>query len=197
MIQSEVLEIWFGDLNNLVPLEERRKRWFNRDDEFDAFLKERFQTLIESGYENARKQFDDSPLGGLAQIILFDQFSRNIFRGSPKAFENDLKNVEFVHSFIAARRDQSLTPHQSAFSYMPLMHSEALENQEKCLSLFESLKERAPEEVKSSIDGFIKAAHYHMDPIKRFGRFPYRNKVLGRESTEEEIAFLKTKDSWP
>ncbi len=197
MIQNEVLEIWFGDTESLIPPEAHRKRWFAKNRDFDNFLTERFKVLIERGYNEAAREFDESPLGGLAQIILFDQFSRNIFRGSPQAFANDSQNLQFAQSYIEQKKDSQLSPHQAAFCYMPLMHSENLQHQEKCIALFEALIEGASEELKGHLSGFLKAAHYHKEPIERFGRFPYRNEVLGRESTPDEIEFLKSQDSWP
>lgn len=173
-----VLRFWFEEL---AP----EQHW-TRDSAVDAVIAERFGTL---NWEAARGDCDGwqgSSDGALALVITLDQFSRNLFRDSPDAWANDPKALAVATAAIDAGFDQQQPEMRRLFFYLPFEHSEVLADQERCMALFSGLD--LPE-------SHIAAVHRHHEIIERFGRFPHRNAVLGRESTAEEIAFLKEPNS--
>lgn len=188
----EILEFWFGpDADQ--PLE-RAEKWFQPDDEFDREIRERFEDDVERAAAGEYDSWRQTPRGSLAYIILLDQFTRNIYRDSPKAFAHDSRTVEATLEGIERDFDEELEPVERAFFYMPLMHSEDPEVQETSLEMFDRLRKSAPEEdqrVKSTVQSNYDFAVKHAEIIDRFGRYPHRNEVLGRESTDEERAFLE------
>jgi len=156
-------------------------KWWKKDDAFDAVIRSQFEQTHTAASQG---QFDDwieTPDGALALIIMLDQFSRNLFRNSPLAFSNDEKCLALTKDAIGRSHDKQYGADLLAFFYLPLMHSEALEDQETCLALM----------LEAGLTPNIKAAEEHLDIITRFGRFPHRNTVLGRVSTPKEIAFLE------
>jgi uncharacterized protein (DUF924 family) len=155
-------------------------KWFARDEAFDASIRTRFAALQAAA---ARGELDDwqaTPEGALSLIILLDQFPRNLFRGSPLAFATDAKARSIAREALARGFDRQVENELMLFLYMPFAHSEDLPDQMHCLALIEAL---GWEEATSS-------AREHRDIIARFGHFPHRNAVLGRDSTEEEQRFL-------
>ncbi len=200
MITTEqVLLTWFGTTENITPEETFRKRWFKSNPEFDEDLRRKFSHTINNGYNGRINLWMTSPKTSLALLILFDQFARNIFRGKPEAYKNDEQNQRFCIDGIVEGFDLKLGPFQRAFYYMPLMHSEKLENQKVSIQKFEALAKASdiPEGHAGSFVSFLEYAKQHYEPIERFGRFPYRNQILGRDSTPEEQDFLSTKSDWP
>jgi len=167
-----VLEFWFGELEP--------DQWFKRDDGVDEAIRTRFAATYET--VRARPVADLAADGrtALAAIIVLDQFPRNMFRDSPRAFESDAHAVAVADMAIAAGHDAPMRDEERHFLYMPFMHSEALADQDRCIDLFEALGKE---------DG-VKFAHLHRDIIVKFGRFPHRNAVLGRQSTDEEQKHL-------
>ena len=170
---DDVLKFWFE--------ETEPKAWFTKSDAFDEEVKRRFEALHGSLLQD-RIAVPRSARDYLAAIIVLDQFSRNLFRGSPQAFAADAKALVLAKEAIQLGFHQEVTARERAFYYMPLMHSEALEDQEACVALFTPLENA--ESLKFAIE--------HRDIIARFGRFPHRNAVLKREPTEEEAEFVKT-----
>jgi len=170
-----ILKFWFE--------ETKPYQWFRRDLEFDARIRTRFSALHQSSISGALDGWSENPRPALARIILLDQFSRNIFRDDPRAFAHDHLALEAAQDAIARGHDKSFDAKERAFFYMPFMHCEDLASQERCVEL---TKERLPGSTNES------HAIEHCDIIKKFGRFPHRNKVLGRVSTAAEIEFLKT-----
>jgi uncharacterized protein (DUF924 family) len=174
---QSVLEFWFED----IP----QKRWFVSDAAFDARIRRRFAKAIET---EARREgpdghpWEDTADGALALIILFDQLTRNTWRGSGKAFEFDGIAHAVALRLVDTGLDWTIQPERRAFVYMPFMHSESLEDQDLCIAL---CTERLPEG-----NGTVEHARKHRDVIARFGRFPYRNDALGRASTPEEVEYL-------
>ena len=167
---DDVLEFWLAD----------PARWFRKDPAFDAEIGARFGALhaaIEAGDHEAWRA---TPRGALAYVIALDQFARNMFRGTPRSFASDPRALTAATASIARGDDAHLTPPERAFLYMPLMHSEDLADQDRCVALFEAL----------GIATNLTYAEAHRAVIRRFGRFPHRNAILGRASTPEEIAFL-------
>ncbi len=174
---DDVLNFWFG--------EETREQWFKKDTAFDQIIVERYLNLVDfTAHEidqNGIAPWEGEPRGDLASIIVLDQFPRNIFRDSAKAFAYDDKALALTRRAMERESDVALPDGQRPFIYMPLMHAEDLEAQELSVVVF---KERfaEPENLPWAIE--------HHDIIKRFGRFPHRNPLLGRESTEDEIQYM-------
>ena len=155
--------------------------WFKSDPAFDAAVRERFLETYEAGVAGRFRDWERSAEGALALTILFDQFPRNMFRGTPGAFATDKLALDIVKRAIEAGYDRSVPAELHTFFYMPFMHSEELAEQERCVALME----------QGGKQENIKYAEIHRDAIARFGRFPHRNEILGRTSTPEEIAYLE------
>ena len=170
---DDVLRFWFEEIEPTA--------WFTKSDAFDSEVERRFGSLHESLLQE-QIAVPRSARGYLAAILVLDQFSRNLYRGSPRAFAADHTALERAKEAIQLGFDQEVSARQRAFFYMPLMHSEGLEDQQLCVRLFEPLGNS--ESLKYAVE--------HRDIIARFGRFPHRNAVLKRESTPEEVEFMKT-----
>ncbi|NMM02453.1 DUF924 domain-containing protein [Paraburkholderia sp. RP-4-7] len=180
-----VLDCWFG-APNTPTFGQARKLWFSRDQAFDAMLLERFAALIDAAREGSLDSWTETPLGALALVIVLDQFSRNCHRNTPRAFAADHQALRIAQQMIASGADLLLpTAHHRAFAYLPFEHDETLASQHESLRLFKQLK--------AEPDGasYYSSAVGHARIIERFGRFPHRNALLGRQSTDEETAFLK------
>lgn len=156
-------------------------KWFQADPEFDAEIRRRFAETYDAGMRGEFDHWERSAYGAFALVILFDQFPRNMFRGTPKAFATDAAAKALAERAIEAGYDKAVDPEVHTFFYMPYMHSEALSDQDRCVALMQ----------QSGKQENIKYAEIHRDAIARFGRFPHRNQILGRESTPEEIAYLE------
>jgi uncharacterized protein (DUF924 family) len=155
-------------------------KWFNKDSEFDADIRGRFLKTYEAAAAGQLESWESSPDGALALLILLDQFSRNMFRGDAKTFAADPQARRIADHALAHGFDLAVDPQARQFFYLPFMHSEELADQERCVGLYRVLG-----------DAYLqKFADDHADIIRRFGRFPHRNDVLGRRTTPEEQAFL-------
>jgi uncharacterized protein (DUF924 family) len=184
---EETLRFWFGDLQPAVSsYPQRRKVWFGKHPQLDQEIRDRFQPLYEQAAVGNLDDWQNSPLTALALIVLLDQFPRNMFRNTPKAFATDAKALAIAQQAIAHGFDQHLTPIQRIFLYVPLEHSENLEHQRQCVALFQQLFATTPD-----LDDVLDYAQRHYAVIDRFGRFPHRNEILGRSTTPEEAEFLK------
>ena len=168
---EDVLSFWFAN----------KTRWWKKDPAFDDQIRKRFAPLLSSIANKEHEEWKATPRGTLAYVIVLDQFSRNMFRDTPGMFSNDEQALETAKEAIDKGFDQQLSHEERGFLYMPLMHSEVLTDQERCVQLFDTLGNA------DSLDYAIR----HRDIIKRFGRFPHRNGMLGRSSTAEEVEFLK------
>ena len=156
-------------------------RWFTAEEPFDTEVRRRFLELWQAAKDGELSSWEASDDGLLALAIVLDQFPRNMFRGDPRAYATDLEARDVAIRAIERGVDSRVDPALRAFLYMPLMHSEDLADQERCCALF-----RATGETDN-----LKFADEHADIIRRFGRFPHRNRVLGRSTTPEEQAFLE------
>lgn len=181
---TEILEFWFGD-PEAADYGKSRAVWFRKDDAFDQILHNRFLRLYEKAAAGLLAHWQADAQSCLALIILLDQFPRNLFRNTPQAFATDLQALATAKYALAQGYDQSLLPVQRWFIYLPFEHSESREEQARSLQLWEQL--RGDPESISALD----YAYRHTEVIQRFGRFPHRNQILGRPSTEEELEFLK------
>ncbi len=182
MTQRDVLDYWFGK----AP-ENRGEFWFGGDEETDLEIRERFGELYREAEARDLDHWAHTASGRLALIILLDQFSRNIHRDDPRAYDNDSRAQWLVEDGVHAGMDRELGPYQRAFFYMPLMHAENRTAQNHSVELFTHLAAEYPEECA----GFVKHAEQHRDVVARFGRFPHRNELLGRETTDAEAEMLK------
>lgn len=171
---DDVLHFWYSDA--------ARAKWFVKDEAFDAEIRRRFAVLYEHVRDGAHADWKDSPRGLLALVIVLDQFPRNMFRGSAQAFASDDLALTLAELGIAKGFNVRLSPEERMFLYMPLQHAEKIDVQEQAVARFAEL----------ALDDTLDFAKQHRDIILRFGRFPHRNAVLGRESTAEETEFLKT-----
>jgi uncharacterized protein (DUF924 family) len=173
-----ILNFWFSDAV--------KGHWFAKDDAFDLKVKGKFLALHKKAVAKADLLWDSNPESVLAEVILLDQFSRNMFRGDERAFANDDRALALAEDAIGEGFDLRLDKIRCRFLYMPFMHSENLGMQERSVALFESL-------------GDILSLNYaveHKKVIEKFGRFPGRNEVLGRKSSKEEKAYLKKVGDW-
>jgi uncharacterized protein (DUF924 family) len=189
---ENVLEFWFGRLEG--PLDfpaEKSALWFRKSDETDSLIRGQFQLMWQRALEGAYDSWSKTPHGRLALILLLDQFSRNMFRGTPRAFEGDSSALELAREGVQKKEDRNLHTVERVFFYMPFEHSEDLEMQKESVRLFTELLESTHDQLKRPVREFLRYAQAHHDIIKRFGRFPHRNLILGRESTAEELEFLK------
>lgn len=179
---NEVLNFWFSELSP--------EDWFKKSDEVDNEIKTRFFELHKLAKNDQLDHWQESPDSSLALIILLDQFSRNLFRDSKEAFAFDEKALKIAKTSIDKAYDLEASQGRKFF-YLPLMHSENIEDQRRCVELFTKL---AKEEGKN-IEEFTYYARRHLEIIELFGRFPHRNEILGRKSTKKELEFLKTPNS--
>jgi uncharacterized protein (DUF924 family) len=190
---DEILNFWFGQaLIDANALAHREQVWFRADPEFDREVKEKFGTDLESAINSDLSSWKNSPRARLAGIVLLDQFSRNVYRGTSKAFAGDRAALDLCMEGLARSEDQDLHPIERTFFYMPMQHSEQLAIQEQSVRKFAELLSHSPNEIRTYLQSSLQFAIEHRDIVKRFGRFPHRNKILGRQSTPEEQEFLRT-----
>ncbi len=168
MSPQDVLDFWF---------DQDRKAWFEKDPAFDAEIRSRFLPVYETALAGGLDAWKKAPQSCLALVILLDQFPRNMFRGTARAFAADTQARAAARVIIERGWDRAMSADERMFAYLPFEHSEALEDQELSLRLFEG-------------NPNFEWARKHWEIVRRFGRFPHRNAALGRESTTEEIAFL-------
>jgi uncharacterized protein (DUF924 family) len=173
MSPESVLTFWFG---------QEKKAWFEKNPAFDEEIRVRFLATYEAALAGQLDHWRNESRSALALVILLDQFPRNMFRNSARAFEADALARSAARVILEHGWDQAMTPDERTFVYLPFEHSEALADQELSMRLFEG-------------SANAEWARRHWDIIKRFGRFPHRNAILGRAGTPEEIAFLKTPGS--
>jgi uncharacterized protein (DUF924 family) len=171
---DEVLDFW---------REAGPEKWFSKDETFDQACRDRFMPTYEAAARGDLNEWELTPEGALAVILLLDQFPRNMFRGQRETYKTDPVALMVADRAIERGFDHNVEPEFRRFFYLPFMHSESLRHQERSVALNEALGEDS-----------IKWARHHHDIVARFGRFPHRNAILGRETTPEEEAFLKEND---
>lgn len=188
-----VFDFWFQPAPGQAA-DAPRVEWFKKDADFDRSIAERFGAQIELALEGGLHAWDaEGPQAALARIVVLDQFTRNVYRGTPLAFAGDHQALEAALDMVDAEEDLALPPLQRSFIYMPFEHAEDIAMQEQAVALFTRMAEgvTVSEATAKSIANSLDYAKRHRDVIQRFGRFPHRNAILGRSSTPEEIAFLK------
>lgn len=179
-----ILGFWFDGVGPEGPSEEALARWWKQDPEVDAAIEARFAEDVERALEGGYDGWTDTPRGALALVVLLDQLTRNMGRGTPAMYRGDAKALAVCEAALRRELDRGLAPHERQFLYLPLMHAEDLERQQRCCDRYTALAA----ETGVDVTGF---ATRHRDIVARFGRFPHRNEVLGRASTPEERAFLE------
>jgi uncharacterized protein (DUF924 family) len=186
-----VLDFWFGDaIRDAGTLEDRMRYWFG--DTHDEEIRERLGDLARRAAEGELAAWADSPRRRLALILLLDQVPRNLHRGTALAFAQDEQALALALSGMQVGADAALDPLERMFFYMPLQHAESRDVQDESVAAFRRLAAEAPEELREGFGAALRYAELHRSLIERFGRFPHRNRVLGRESTPDEIAFLES-----
>lgn len=173
---DEIIDFWFG-----MPPE----KWFEKDPDFDAEIRQKFGSLQAEAAVGAHDDWRGTPRGDLALLVLLDQFPRNMFRGDAKAFATDAKALAIAETMSV----DGLTPLQKMVALIPYQHAEDLAMQNKGIAGYEVIAAAHPE--MKMLAGALDFAKKHRDIIARFGRFPHRNAIVGRDSTPEEIEFLK------
>ena len=186
-----ILSYWFGaNPDGAALAKDRAKLWWSKNAEVDGEIRERFESSVQLAAAGKLKPWLTEPRGRLALIILTDQFPRNIYRDSPRAFGFDAQAREWSVEGIELGLDRLLRPIERAFFYLPLEHSELLEHQERSVRVFGELVPSAAAEQVEIFEHYLNFAILHRDIVARFGRFPHRNQILGRTSTAEELYFL-------
>lgn len=175
---AELLNFWFGD--DVRPL------WFASTPEFDAALRARYEPLWRAAAQGGCAGWENTPEGALALVIVLDQFPLNMFRGTSAAYGTEAAARDVAAGAIERGHDGRLPAERRAFLYLPFMHSERMADQERSVALY----------AAAGLDAGLRYTLHHLDIIRRFGRFPHRNAVLGRESTAEEIEWLASPESF-
>ncbi|HSG30706.1 MAG TPA: DUF924 family protein [Thermodesulfobacteriota bacterium] len=185
-----VLDFWFGDIRDGLIVENRNDFWFMPNSQIDNTIREEFEELVVKAGKGKLIHWEQSAKGTLALIILLDQFTRNIYRGKREAFQFDAEALRICKAGIQRGHDRELEVIEKCFYYLPLEHSENLEEQDKCVKLFEDLLVTVDSNKVSIVKNSLDYAVLHRNIIEKFGRFPHRNEVLNRKSTNEELVFL-------
>lgn len=197
MQPQDILDFWFGpgyaSEAPAVVAQRQAKLWWSKDEQVDADIKARFESLLEDAAANRLDDWTETPESLLALVILLDQFPRNMHRGTPHCFAFDELARQCSQLMLAMGQDQELPAIARLFAYLPLEHSEDMDDQDYAVDLIGQLAKdhQADEAQRQAFGGFADYARRHREVIRRFGRFPHRNAILGRASTAEEVEFLK------
>lgn len=191
---NDVLSFWFGEYEPLESLGYAKvSQWFKKDPEFDSLIKTRFEDALQRAFAGEFDHWiEESPLHGVALVIILDQFSRNMYRGTGQMFAFDSKGLAVANALIAKGWDKQLPPPARAFVYTALEHAEDMNEQRKLMRLMDEMVAESPEHLKQGAQQFQNYAKQHYDVVERFGRYPHRNALLGRESTPEELEYMQT-----
>lgn len=186
-----IIAFWFKAQELSAPqIDHRLDVWFGEDEVFDQEIRGQFADDVERASEGALEHWADEPRGRLALILLLDQFRRNIHRNTAEAYSKDRVALKLCVEGAIAKKDRGLAPIERAFFYMPLQHAESAKVQERSVMLFNKLAEAVSPTYRETFATIAQFAELHRDIIAQFGRFPHRNKVLGRANTPEEDEYL-------
>ncbi|MFT5505611.1 MAG: hypothetical protein ACI845_003833 [Gammaproteobacteria bacterium] len=175
---DDLLNFWFSDPS--------KKRWFNSTKQFDNEIHQKYGALWQQGRDSQLDHWQDSAEGCLALIILFDQLPLNMFRGKTDSFATEALSRDVARIAIQQGFDKKLPPEQQSFVYMPFMHSELPVDQDLSVQYFSG----------TGLEGSLRFARHHREIVQKFGRFPHRNEILGRVSSEDELAYLNSKEGF-
>ena len=190
-LARKIREFWFGDTiaeSSRIP--ERIAFWFKKDPERDKAMRRDWESAVIDARAGRLDAMGGNAGGRLALILLLDQFPRNIYRGTPRAFEKDGRARYLMRDGMSRLMDLELSPIERCFFYMPLQHSEFLDDQEMAVSRYTQLVTEVAAEHREIFENFLHHAQQHRDVVARFGRFPHRNSILNRLNTREERAYL-------
>ncbi len=188
---EEILTFWFKEQALTAPQIDRRMDiWFGSDPVFDHEVAEQFGNDVELASTGQLDYWAETPRGRLALIILIDQFRRNIHRGTKKAFSKDLVALKLCVEGAMQKKEQDLAPIEKVFFYMPLQHAESRKVQAKSVEIYRRLAQSVSPTYRETFETILQFAELHKDIIDQFGRFPHRNRLLGRENTPEEDEYL-------
>jgi len=191
MTPETILEYWFGtNPDDAAVAKDRAKLWWSKNRATDDEIRGRYEICVTMAVSNQLNDWLNTPRGRLVLIILTDQFPRNIYRDTPRAFSCDVKALDLCIEGLEQRADRELRPIERVFFYLPLEHAEYIEHQDLSVKCFSELVSTVPAEQRPIFEEYLDFAVRHRQIIERFRRFPHRNKTLGRESTAEELAFL-------
>lgn len=175
---QDILDFWYAVA--------QRAQWFASTPQLDAAIKQRFEPIWQAAVRGELADWLSSPHGCLALAIILDQFPLHMFRGTAQSFSSTQQSITVVKHAIAQGFDQQIDKAQVAFLYLPLMHSEDLAEQDLCVTLF----------AAAGLENNLRFAQHHREIVRRFGRFPHRNAILGRASSAEELAYLASKEAF-
>lgn len=194
---QDILIYWFGPRPYSVgSLQSRTRLWFGAQaapevrPQVDELIRDRFQSTLDAALAGELAAWESSPRRRLALILVLDQFCRHIHRDTPQAFAGDERGLSLAVSGMMVGADAALDPVERIFFYMPLQHAESLDVQDESVAAFRRLCSEAPAELLPVFEDSLKAAEEHRDTIALFGRFPWRNATLGRESRPDELTWL-------
>lgn len=186
-----VLAFWFADVgHDAQAVNARNSVWYGSSSAFDDEIRQRFGALVEAAERGELTRWKLSPAGTVALIVLCDQFSRNIYRATPRAFALDARAQALARDAVAQGMDRGLSIAERSFLYLPFEHAEDKDAQTQSLRCFEQLHAEAPPDFQAFTADALHWSRDHYDIVMRFGRFPHRNRILDRVSTPDELAFL-------
>jgi uncharacterized protein (DUF924 family) len=189
---DSILHYWFGtNADDTEVIREKSAQWWKKDPKVDEEMRQRFEMTLEAESQGELESWGNIPRGQLARILLLDQFPRSMYRGTARAFAYDERARQRAREALDRGMDRKLQPVERVFIYMPFEHSEEANDQATGVQLFSALREELPEAVKTPFQDFLDFALKHKEIVDRFGRFPHRNAILSRDSTPEEVEFLK------
>jgi uncharacterized protein (DUF924 family) len=187
-----ILYYWFGaGADDAEVIREKSALWWKKGAKVDEEIRRRFEMMLDSEVKNEFESWSQSPRGQLARILLCDQFPRNMYRDTPRAFAYDERARQLARDALRQELDKKLRLVERVFIYLPFEHSEDAEDQAKSAQLFTGLYEEAPKAAQATYRSYLDFALMHKNIIDRFGRFPHRNAILGRDSTSKEREFLQ------
>lgn len=192
-----ILQFWFEGVDDSTPVDKGKRpfsKWFRADKALDQGIRERFESDLNNALTGEYQDWEKSPQGSLALVLLYDQFTRNMYRDTPKMYMADALAQELALQLTSGQKERTLSLIERVFVYMPLMHAEDIRAQHLSVQYFRALAEESKDKNPGNTHYYnysLDYANRHRAIIERFGRFPHRNKMLGRASTPEEVEFLK------
>lgn len=175
---KSIISFWFEEID--------KKLWFNSTPEFDAQIRDRFEQLYVAALKDELSDWENTAEGCLALVIVLDQFPLNMYRGKPESFDGEQKAIDVSRRALDKQFDEQLDEQYKAFLYLPFMHSENLQDQDLSVSLYQ----------KADLTENLRFARHHREIVRQFGRFPHRNRILGRQSTREETEYLNSDEAF-
>ncbi len=188
---ADIVTFWLGPDRSPAAFATQQKTWYANDAALDADIASRFGANLDAAEAGELDSWIETEEGALALVILFDQFTRNLNRGTPDAYRNDPAGQRVIRTLIEANRLEQYDPAAQLLLYHPLHHSEDAQDQQQVISLYEGLLASSGETWHDIVKGNLDFARGHAEIVARFGRFPHRNRLLGRENTPEEDAYLE------